>query len=367
MKSQLEYVKKHLDNIYQVEVDKINTRKEKLEDRSKELQQFVQNRQNIEEKVANILKQGGASNVVRNIADFLNTSHIEQTFPEEQIRKIQYIEPIYNQALNDEIFQIFLREHVLGSMSDVVLRPHDSVPSVETRAQPVSKTNVKNKSPLRRFSNSLLKGDSMFVCGWIKGRFWYYDYIAVFDVQTPEYNFILKQRIKDSQAGQPLLMCAFDQRILVARKGGSEVHCFGIHEQQVSTLNTGNVAVMAMCGNADYVYILDNSRPHRINIFDSDFEAHGNITTVLEGVKDANVDMSIIHDDENPARHIAIISSSFPQASVRAIDQTGVLWQLDCRTCPDQIDLSFNPCSVTASCAGDIFIADREGERVSNI
>ena len=375
MTSQLEYVKTQLIKTCELEIEHITTRKsmetQKLEDRSEELQQFVENWKSKEEEAKNMLQPGRASHLVSDISDFLKNSQIERMFSEKQIRIMHYTEPTYRQTADDEIFQKFLRENVLGLF---VRQPQDSFSPVETKALLVSCKDVKNNaSQLKSFSSALLKGDSLWISGWTKERFWSNSCMTLYYVQIPEYNFLPMQKMKGQQAEKPIIMCASGDSIFVARKASNDLHSFDIRTQQVSTLNPGNVAVLAMCGNADRVYILDNSCPSRINIFDSEINSLSNFATGLEDIEDGYVDMCIIDGDEisaghheNTADHIIIISTSFPQASVRAISEIeGFLWQLDCQKCPHQLDLSFNPCSVTASKAGDIFIADRRAEKVN--
>ena len=375
MTSQLEYVKTQLDKSFELELEQIDTRKsietKKLEDRSEELQQFVENWKSKEEKAKNILQPGRASHLVSDISDFLNNSQIEGMFSEKQIRIMHYTEPTYRKTADNEVFQTFLRENVLGLF---VQQSQYNAPSVGMRTRLKTKADVKsNESPLRSFASALLKGDSLWICGWVKERFWSSSYMALFYVQIPEYSFLQMQKIKDPHAEQPIITCASGERILIARKASSALHYYDTGTKQVFTLNTGDNAVMAMCGNANRIYIFSNNRSPRINIFDSEINPLSNFETGLEDVEDCDVDMCIIDDDEidaghheNTADHIIIISTSFPQASVRAISEIeGFLWQLDCQKCPHQLDLSFNPCSVTASKVGDIFIADRRAGKVN--
>ena len=88
------------------------------------------------------------------------------------------------------------------------------------------------------------------------------------------------------------------------------------------------------------------------------------------------MDMSLIYDSSAflasadfqkgaAAVHIIIVSVSVPRASVRAVNQSqGVLWELDCRSRPDLLSPEFNPCSVSSSVSGNIFILDRGTEKV---
>ena len=107
-------------------------------------------------------------------------------------------------------------------------------------------------------------------------------------------------------------------------------------------------------------------------------------------MKDCDVDMCLINDKDGKyvsmflssaatqsgkrksatqasghADKIVVISTSIPSPSVRAVSQTHrLIWELNYRT-STQIDIRFNPCSVTASESGDVFIADRGKNRVS--
>ena len=52
--------------------------------------------------------------------------------------------------------------------------------------------------------------------------------------------------------------------------------------------------------------------------------------------------------------------------SVRAVNEAGVIWNLDPRSYPE-LDHRFNPCSVSTSKTGDVFIADKGTDRVSKM
>ena len=51
---------------------------------------------------------------------------------------------------------------------------------------------------------------------------------------------------------------------------------------------------------------------------------------------------------------------------VRAVNEAGVIWQVDSEKCPE-LDDRFNPCSVSTSATGDVFIADNGANRVSKM
>ena len=65
--------------------------------------------------------------------------------------------------------------------------------------------------------------------------------------------------------------------------------------------------------------------------------------------------------------HTIVVSVPYPHGSIRAVSsRAGTLWELDC---VDHLDLPgslFNPCSVSASETGDVYIADRGTNRVPN-
>ena len=252
-------------------------------------------------------------------------------------------------------------------------------------------TNHFEGSHLKTFFSAMFRGDSMWICGWNKNMFLSNDTVLV-HVKVPDYELVNKHKMADRQAHEQTIMFPFGDSILFAKKGGSKIFNFNTQSHKFKdVLTRSKLNVTALCGTGKHIFILDNARPQDIQIFDSSFQPEGKIPTGLENVMDCDVDLCLIHDKDGkyvsafrdprsgqPDKEaggsqsnshldkIVVIGTSMPCASVRAVSQTyGLIWELNYRT-SSQIAIRFNPCSVTASESGDVFIADRGTNRVSD-
>ena len=257
-----------------------------------------------------------------------------------------------------------------------------------------TKTDTKHfdGSHLKTFFSAMFRGDSMWICGWNQNRFFSIDTVLV-HVNIPDYKLVKKHKMSDRQAQEQTIMFPFGESILFAKKGGSKIFNFNTQSHRFKdVLTRSKLTITALCGTGKHIFILDIERPEDIQIFDSVFQPEGKIPTGLENVKDCDVDLCLINnkdgkyvsafrdprsgqpdkeaDTSQSSDHvdiIVVISTSVPSASVRAISQIhGLIWELNYRT-SSQIDIRFNPCSVTASESGDAFIADRGTNKVSII
>ena len=255
-----------------------------------------------------------------------------------------------------------------------------------------TKTDTKHfdGSHLKTFFSAMFRGDSMWICGWNQNRLFSNDTVLV-HVKASDYKLVKKHKMADKQAHEQTIMFPFGESILFAKKGGNKIFNFNTQSHKFKdVLTRSKLTITALCGTGKHIFILDNAKPQDIQIFDSSFQPEGKIPTGLENVEDCDIDMCLINDVDgkyisifrNPrsgqsedgasasqssdhADKIVVISTSVPCPSVRAVSQThGVIWQLNYRTSP-QIDIRFNPCSVTASESGDVFIADRGTDKVS--
>ena len=242
---------------------------------------------------------------------------------------------------------------------------------------------------LKTFFSALFRGDSMWICGWNQNRVFTNDTVLV-HVKVPDYKLVKKHKIADRQAHEQTIICPFGESILFAKKGGSKIFNFNTQSHIFKDVFTrSKLTITALCSTGKHIFILDNTRPQDIQIFDSSFQPEGKIPTGLENVKDCDVDMCLINDKDGKylsmflssaatqpekgtsasqasghAAKIVVISTSMPLPSVRAVSQTHrLIWELNCRT-STQIDIQFDPCSVTASESRDVFIADRGTDRV---
>ena len=270
-----------------------------------------------------------------------------------------------------------------------------------------------------RFFSSILEKGSM----WVFGR----DEMSnkvLWHVNVPDFKVLREKTIEDPRVNSPIIMISFGKQILFAEKGGCEIYGINTETQLFETIfKDVSFQIDAMCCNDDHLYIFQKKFPDVIQILDPKFQSVGKIPTGFkESISKCEVDlctttmrMSTSTQDHSSSeiktkhQHVCIISMSKPTdpspwypgpraasqeptdgmaiwhpyvrplnegdsiwqsdsriyPSVKAVTEAGVIWQLDSRSCPE-LDARFNPCSVSSSATGDIFIADNGADRVSN-
>ena len=213
---------------------------------------------------------------------------------------------------------------------------------------------------------------------------------VLLNVQIPDFTFIKKHKKGDTKAERPTIMVPFRDNILFAKKNGNEVFSLNLNSQRFRRVfGAPDLTIAALCTSNHQVFILNPNQADYIRILDSNFQPEGKIATHLTNVQDCSMDMCVInqlqhsgHPLASAGRHSSVtsesssasdissresdvadinivISTSSPNASVRAVNlRQNVLWQLDRRT-HAEVGMKFNPCSVTASKSGDIYFADR--------
>ena len=194
-------------------------------------------------------------------------------------------------------------------------------------------------------------------------------------------------------------MVSFASSILLTNEGGNEIYGFNAQTQTFKTMFSDvNFQIDAMCSTEHHLYIFQKKSPHVIHILDSKFQSVGYIPTGFKEKStfflDCQLDLcsSTMTVNESTQgysssgfktryQHLCIISMSKPAAlemsphfpivrpapwypSVRAVNEAGVVWQLDSLSY-SELDNRFNPRSVSTSATGDVFIADNGADRVS--
>ena len=232
-------------------------------------------------------------------------------------------------------------------------------------------------SHVKKFSASYLTGDSLWLCGWNRSTAKNKDFVLL-NAMVPKYNAVLKRKGKDDKAELPTNMFPFKDNVVFVKKGDCKVDGFHkVTNKFSSIIGLDGGVFLAVCSSDQFVYSLDSMQPNHIKIWNHTFQCCGKIPLDYGYASDAEIDMCFISDSDAPSEcsdldsnsrdidHTIVISASCPHASVRAVSQmTGMIWQVDCQNCKD-LDLRFNPCSVSASLAGDVYIADRGTNRVS--
>ena len=246
-------------------------------------------------------------------------------------------------------------------------------------------TTNSNKFQGAHFVSSLLEKDSMWISGFDK-----MSNKVLWQINVPAFNLLLEKTIEDSKASSQIIMVSFRKQILFAEKGGSEIYGINTETRLTETVfKDVSFQIDAICCNEDHLYIFQKKRPDVIQILDSNFQSVGDIPTGFkENIPKCKVDlctttmtMSTSTQERSSSefkkkyQHTCIISISKPVSSdrtpwykfvpsVRTVNKEGVIWQVDSKKCPE-LDESFNPCSVTTSATGYVFIADNGANKVS--
>ena len=243
-----------------------------------------------------------------------------------------------------------------------------------TTAEQLNSTYIKafEGSHLKNFSSALFIGESMWICGWNTSKIVMKDNVFV-NVKIPNFSFLTKQKKGDSNADSPTFMFPSGDYILFAKKKGSEVYSFHTTSHTFKRKHSSDgLSIAAMCGNDHHAFLLNENEPTFITVLDANLQPEGKIATHLieSETRGCNFDICLIKSNlsDQQARitmdHTIAISSSKPNGSVRAVNQTqGVLWRLDCRS-SSRLDLTFNPCSVSCWGNGEIFIVDQRSDTV---
>ena len=401
---------------------------QKLENEASELEQISINSKVIQENGSRLLEQVATSNFISNASTFMFENEAAKLPEEHEaiIRRLQYMSPkvapqnlrIY---LKEYLLGLFVdpmfNEHgprlqhgqFKGSMQSLVSVGGDSQTTAYTEQSAgsrlslqemenlsiteeqeeefarstlvspnltieiMSKTSLKHfkGTNLKIFFSALFQGNSMWICGWSRNVLGNNDTVLL-NVEVPGYNVVLKEKKRDPKAELPTIMFPHEDSILFAKRGGNEIFGFNTQTHKYKRMASfADLALAAMCGAGEEVYFLDSKSPEHIRILDSSLRFSGMIPTGLGKVKECSMDMCLVAgsfsfpSSAGSKDHTIILSVSVPHASVRAVNHYhGVLWQLDCRSRPDRLDLTFNPCSVSSTSSGDIYVADRGTDRV---
>ena len=183
-------------------------------------------------------------------------------------------------------------------------------------------------------------------------------YTCFLELQSTTFNLSKRCEKSISQINpeQSLLMFGSGDSIFFASRRSNSIYRFDTASR---TFKRGMISLdltlAAMCGNEDYIYIIDNFRRNEIIIYNSDFYPKGKILTGLKEQGEGVIDICVttLPTSETSQHTIALCLSN--PASVRVVNQERIVWQLDSQRCSVQ----FNPSSITSSATGQIYIADQ--------
>ena len=156
-----------------------------------------------------------------------------------------------------------------------------------------------------------------------------------------------------------------EDSIVFAKKGGSDIYQFKMSAQKFKLIfRRGDLTLAAMCGNEDYVYIIDKKTRKQIQVLDSEQNPECKIRTGLDHAHEYDIDICLTTATTSSTNHSVVLCTTCP-ASVRLLSEHAIIWQLDCHNFL-QLDHQFSPYSVSASADGEVFFADQGSDRVGS-
>ena len=379
------------------------------------LQQHDRQRKDLEDSVRNLLERPKCPDFIAQATTFLKCNKLEElpsSFENSTVKRL-YLHPTCN---NDpEEIRIHLEDHILGYVASDdedhqrrdnrrqtqlgYFKPYGSTTSIgadsiathmsaksrrsiaslgiftgahqgDSTVELISSTHIKlfEGSHLKSFSGILFLENTMWISGWNRNRY-LRKTIVLLNVELPDYNTRAKKKKINQNADFSTVMTPFRDQILFTTKGGKEVFSLNTKTGIFKLMyKRSNLKAAAMCSGDHYVFLLNHNEPGFIQIFNPTFEGEGIIPTGLSDVEKCLMDMCEMKSSDSHQKlstTTIVISTSFPHSSVRAVSQQGILWVAD--TNSKSFDRTFNPCSVSSSMNGIIFIVDQEKDKVSEI
>ena len=202
----------------------------------------------------------------------------------------------------------------------------------------------------------------MWICSWSKNVLGT-TYAVFINVDRTTHEVQMKKKKKIPGADHPTVMFTTEDNIVFAKKVGSEIHQFKISSHKFKKIfRRPDLSIAAMCGNEEFLYVVDKKVRKHIQVLDSYQNPECKIRTGLDETHQYDIDICLTAPITAAANHSVVLCTTCP-ASVRLLSEHEILWQLDCHTF-QQLDHQFSPCSVTASAAGEVFFANQGTDRV---
>ena len=208
---------------------------------------------------------------------------------------------------------------------------------------------------LRAISDVAIKEFSMWLCGWsrnVVGK--NVTVLMSIDSMSLEAQFKTKRTNRD--ADLPTILVPFKDCLLFTKKGGNKAYSYSESKHSITKVcDNDSLRIKAMCCTDEHIYIMDTKSYPCVRVFNSDFQL-GTSTSLDQDTISCDMDMCVVGNT-------IFISTAKPVASVKALHQDQVVWQVNIYTHP-QLTQDFDPCSVAASVTGDVFVADRGTDKV---
>ena len=386
----------------------------KLDEEVLQLENLESRRNELHKKVEALQNRPSSSEFLGEAGNFLLENKLSELPDESEVVDLAYTHPIYLQIFDQKLKRKYLKEQLLGYYSSsldetndqgTLTRHTDLSKSVQSlysvdgsscatdkqsersyksmggprRKKPVSRSpstadqpdfslviqrlkDVKSikGSPVKSVSNCIFKGDSMWASSWKKDILGTFSTVFL-NLKGPEYKLMAKKKKKTDGVDCPTVMFLSGDFIFFAEKGGKAIYQFNTVSHKFKRMTVfSDFAMAAMCGNEEFVYIIDENTHDHVTVLDSNFKPYSKVPTGLTQTRDCDIDMCLTSVTwDVTMKHPIAICTTRP-ASVRIVSQDGLIWNLDYRHCPEH----FSPCSVTSSADGQIYIADRGTNKV---
>ena len=208
---------------------------------------------------------------------------------------------------------------------------------------------------LRIISDVAIKEFSMWLCGWsrnVVGK----NVTVLMSIDSISLAAQFKTKRTNRDANLPTILAPFKDCLLFTKKGGNKVYSYSESKHSITKVcDNDSFRIKAMCCTDEHIYIMDTKSYPCVRVFNTDFQL-GTSTSLDQDTRSCDMDMCVVENT-------IFISTAKPVASVKALRQGQVVWQVNAYTRP-QLTQDFDPCSVAASVTGDVFVADRGTDKV---
>ena len=223
---------------------------------------------------------------------------------------------------------------------------------------------------MKTIFDAFINDDSAWVCGWSKNRIGNNDTVFL-RIRGIQHNVLLKKKKGDQNAEVQTMMTPFGKYILFARKGAKQVYGLNRQSGNVKQMYSSNdLRIAGICCSKTYIYLIGKEIPENIRVLDSSFVHISNSASTVEDNQLNDLDMALIpganqcQQQPEEGNDVIVFSTGAPGGFVKVLSKAeGFVWQLNYKVAP-RFKGNFDPCSVSASRNGDLFIAERSTSMV---
>ena len=224
---------------------------------------------------------------------------------------------------------------------------------------------------MKTIFDAFINDDPAWVCGWSKNMIGKNDTVFL-RIRGIQQNVLFKKKKGDQNADLQTMMTPFGKYILFARKGTKQVYGLNRRSGNFKQIYNGNdLRIAGICCSKTYIYLIGKENPENIRVLDSSFVHISNSASTVADNLLNGPDMALIsganqsqQQQPEEGNDVIVVSKGAPGGFVRVLSKTeGLVWQLNDKVAPP-FKGNFDPCSVSASRNGDLFIAERSTSMV---